>query len=63
MLKDGDRIVIDADKRTLSVEISDAELAKRRSQWVAPPLKASRGTLYKYIKNVESASKGCVTDE
>jgi dihydroxy-acid dehydratase len=63
LLKDGDKIVIDADKRTLSVEFTDAELAQRKASWVAPPLKATRGTLYKYIKNVASASKGCVTDE
>jgi len=63
LLKDGDKIVIDADKRTLSVELTDAELAQRKASWVAPPLKATRGTLYKYIKNVASASKGCVTDE
>ena len=63
LLKDGDKIVIDADKRTLSVELTDAELAQRKTSWVAPPLKATRGTLYKYIKNVASASKGCVTDE
>ena len=43
--------------------VSDNELAKRRAAWVAPPLKATRGTLYKYIKNVKSASEGCVTDE
>ena len=38
-------------------------LAERRKQWKKPPYKASRGTLYKYIKNVKSASEGCVTDE
>lgn len=33
-----------------------------QAAWKAPPLKATRGTLYKYIKNVSSASEGCVTD-
>lgn len=56
-------IVIDADKRKIDVEISDEEMARRKAEWVAPPLKATRGTLYKYIKNVASASLGCVTDE
>ena len=42
---------------------SDAELAARRKTWQAPPYKAVRGTLYKYIKNVKPASEGCVTDE
>jgi dihydroxy-acid dehydratase len=45
------------------VEVEPAELERRRSQWTAPPYKATRGTLYKYIKNVKSASMGCVTDE
>ena len=39
------------------------ELARRRERWTPPPLKATRGTLYKYIKAVKSASEGCVTDE
>ncbi|KAJ2721540.1 hypothetical protein GGI07_003893 [Coemansia sp. Benny D115] len=63
LIEDGDRITIDAETRRIDVDLSDAELAKRRSTWVAPPLKAERGTLYKYIKNVKSASYGCVTDE
>lgn len=46
-----------------SVNISDEEMAQRAKDFVAPPLKATRGTLFKYIKNVASASKGCVTDE
>jgi len=63
LLRDGDTITIDAENNTLSVDLSDKELAARRAQWTAPPYKASRGTLYKYIKNVKSASEGCVTDE
>lgn len=63
MIKDGDKITIDAEKRTIDVDITPEEMENRRKQWKAPPLKATRGTLYKYIKNVASASKGCVTDE
>ncbi|HVA45242.1 MAG TPA: dihydroxy-acid dehydratase [Pirellulales bacterium] len=63
LVENGDRIVIDAGRNLLEVEISDAELTARRARWKAPPYKASRGTLYKYIKNVKSASEGCVTDE
>jgi len=48
---------------TIDVAVSDAELAHRRSEWVAPPLKASFGILKKYIRSVSSASEGCVTDE
>ena len=43
--------------------LSDEQLAERRANWRAPSFKATRGTLYKYIKNVKSASEGCVTDE
>jgi dihydroxy-acid dehydratase len=63
LVKNGDRITIDAEANTITVEVSDADLAKRRNAWKAPPYKATRGTLYKYIKNVKSASEGCVTDE
>jgi dihydroxy-acid dehydratase len=63
LLKDGDVITIDAETKTMSVDVSDADMETRRKSFVAHPLKATRGTLYKYIKNVSSASKGCVTDE
>ena len=63
LVEDGDRIAIDAKTRIMDLEVDEAVLAERRSRWQAPPLKASRGTLYKYIKNVKSASEGCVTDE
>lgn len=63
LLRDGDLITIDARQNELSVDLSDEELAARRAEWVMPPYKATRGTLYKYIKNVKSASEGCVTDE
>ena len=64
LIEDGDKIVIDAKTREIKApEITDAQMEERRKKFTAPPLKASRGTLYKYIKNVESASKGCVTDE
>ena len=46
----------------MDVALTDEALADRRVAWVAPPLKATRGTLYKYIKLVKSASEGCVTD-
>lgn len=63
LLKDGDRITIDAEKNSLDVAISEAEMAQRRTEWVMPPYKATQGTLYKYIKLVKTASEGCVTDE
>ncbi len=63
LLKDGDMVTIDAETNALSVALSDQELAARRAAWIMPPYKATRGTLYKYIKNVKNASEGCVTDE
>jgi dihydroxy-acid dehydratase len=56
-------VTIDAENNELNVDVSDAELEKRRKGWTAPPYKATNGTLYKYIKNVKTASEGCVTDE
>ena len=64
LVQDGDRIIVNADKNTLDLpDLSESDLESRRKQWKAPPLKASRGTLYKYIRAVKSASEGCVTDE
>lgn len=63
LIRDGDVITIDADSRVLDVAVSEDELQQRRSAWQMPPYKATRGTLYKFIKNVKSASEGCVTDE
>ena len=63
LLADGDMIVIDAEKNSISVALSEEELKARRDAWRAPELKVSRGSLYKYAKTVSSASQGCVTDE
>ena len=63
LLQDGDQITIDAESNEINVAASDDELAARRANWTMPPYKATRGTLYKYIKAVKSASEGCVTDE
>jgi len=63
LVEDGDAIHIDTKQQTIELEVDAAEIARRRERWTAPPLKATRGTLYKYIKTVKSASEGCVTDE
>ncbi|MEI6540638.1 MAG: dihydroxy-acid dehydratase, partial [Planctomycetota bacterium] len=63
LLKDGDRITVDAEKNEINVDLSVSELAARKAAFVAPPFKATRGTLAKYIRCVKSASEGCVTDE
>jgi dihydroxy-acid dehydratase len=63
LIRNGDTITIDAEQNRIDVDLSSEALAARKAQWVAPPLKATRGTLHKYIKAVKSASEGCVTDE
>jgi dihydroxy-acid dehydratase len=63
LVKTGDHVVIDSTENKLTVDVAAKELDERRARWQPPPLKATRGTLYKYIKNVKSASEGCVTDE
>jgi dihydroxy-acid dehydratase len=63
LVQNGDVITIDAAQNKLDAAVPDSEWKQRRASWVAPPYKATRGTLYKYIKTVKSASEGCVTDE
>jgi dihydroxy-acid dehydratase len=63
LVENGDRITIDAERHAIDVDVDAAELERRGAAFRAPPLKATRGTLYKYIKTVKSASEGCVTDE
>ena len=62
LVRDGDIITIDAENKTLSVDVSDTDMQQRRNVWEMPPYKATRGTLYKYIQLVRNASEGCVTD-
>uniref|UniRef100_A0A7S3RTG6 dihydroxy-acid dehydratase n=1 Tax=Strombidinopsis acuminata TaxID=141414 RepID=A0A7S3RTG6_9SPIT len=63
LVKDGDIITIDAESLEIKVDVSDVEMANRKANWKAPPYKYTRGTMYRYIKTVSSAQKGCVTDE
>ncbi|XP_027167029.1 dihydroxy-acid dehydratase, chloroplastic-like [Coffea eugenioides] len=63
LVENGDIITIDIQKRRMDVDLTDTELDERREKWKPPTYKADRGVLYKYIKNVQSASRGCVTDE
>ncbi|HVS65988.1 MAG TPA: dihydroxy-acid dehydratase [Thermoanaerobaculia bacterium] len=62
LVRDGDRITVDAVARTLEVEVGAEELAARRAAFATPPLAATRGVLFRYIQSVASASQGCVTD-
>jgi dihydroxy-acid dehydratase len=61
LVKDGDIIVLDSDKRELSVEVSDDELQKRKAQWKAPKPRYTTGVMAKYARLVSSASQGAVT--
>jgi len=62
LIKNGDLITIDAKKNTISVDLSNDVLNARKEKWIQPPLKFEQGVLFKYIKNVSTASEGCVTD-
>ena len=61
LLKDGDEIEIDAEKGTISVDLSEEEIKKRRSQWKEKELNFGSGTLWKYAQNVGEATNGAVT--
>jgi dihydroxy-acid dehydratase len=63
LIKNGDIVTINAETNEIKMDISGEELASRKASWTMPAYKANRGTLYKYIKNVKTASEGCVTDE
>jgi dihydroxy-acid dehydratase len=62
LVKDGDRIELDAINRTINLDVSVEEIENRRKTWQKPPLSATKGVLYKYIRSVSSAAEGCVTD-
>lgn len=61
-VRDGDRIVIDPERRVLDVDVPEAELAKRRQGWQPPAPKYVRGAMAKYARLVGSASRGAVCD-
>jgi dihydroxy-acid dehydratase len=61
LVRDGDPVTIDADAKRLSVDVPEAELARRRAGWARPALRVGRGVLAKYARCVHSASEGAVT--
>jgi len=63
LVKDGDKITIDAKKNTIDVDLSEEELNERKANWKKRDLKFKKGVLYKYANNVSCASEGCVTDK
>jgi dihydroxy-acid dehydratase len=62
LVKEGDRITIDAERRLLQLEVKDDELARRRAGWSSPKPRYTAGVLHKYARQVSSASIGAVTD-
>jgi dihydroxy-acid dehydratase len=62
LVKTGDGITIDAQRREITLHVAAAELTKRRKSWIAPKPYARRGALAKYSREVSSASLGAVTD-
>ncbi len=63
LVRNGDPIIIDTEKRTLTLDLPKAELARRKKDWKAPKPRYTRGVLAKYAKLVTSASEGAVTDK
>ncbi|MFT6102874.1 MAG: dihydroxy-acid dehydratase, partial [Candidatus Endobugula sp.] len=63
LVENGDSITIDAEKRLMTLDITDEEMAKRKQSWKQPAPKYTRGLLAKYARTVSSASTGAVTDK
>ncbi len=63
LVETGDTITISAEDNSITLQVSDEEIATRKAKWIQPPLKHSKGILFKYARSVASASEGCVTDK
>ncbi len=62
LVKEGDSVTLDAERRLLQLNVPDAEIARRRAAWQPPAPRYTCGVLAKYARQVSSASKGAVTD-
>ncbi len=63
LVKDNDEIELNVATKKMTLKVPEEEIAKRRKEWKQPPLKATKGILFKYAQQVKDASEGCVTDE
>ena len=63
LVKNGDKISIDAEKREMKLHITKKEMAERKKNWKQPKPRYTKGVLAKYAKLVNSASEGAVTDD
>jgi dihydroxy-acid dehydratase len=62
LIEDGDEITVDAESKTVTLNVHDDEMASRRARWRRPEPYATRGVLAKYARLVSTASEGAVTD-
>jgi dihydroxy-acid dehydratase len=62
LVQDGDVVTIDAENKRIDMDVDEAEIARRRSEWKAPKPTVTRGVLAKYARLVGDASKGALTD-
>jgi dihydroxy-acid dehydratase len=62
LVREGETISIDAERRLLALHVDEAELARRRAQWQPPAPRYTRGVLAKFAMLVSSASVGAITD-
>jgi dihydroxy-acid dehydratase len=63
LIETGDVISISAEDNSITLKVSEEEIARRKENWQAPALKHNKGILFKYARSVASASEGCVTDK
>ena len=63
LIETGDTISISAEDNSITLKVSEEEIARRKGNWQAPALKHNKGILFKYARSVASASEGCVTDK
>ncbi|WEK37929.1 MAG: dihydroxy-acid dehydratase [Candidatus Pseudobacter hemicellulosilyticus] len=63
LVQDDDIIELDAVSNAITLKVAEEEIARRKAAWQQPPLKVSRGVLFKYARSVKNAAQGCVTDE
>ena len=63
LVKTGDMISISAEDNSITLKVSEDEIAKRKAVWEEPALKHNKGILFKYARSVATASEGCVTDK
>ena len=63
LVETGDCIAISAKDNSITLKVSEEEIAQRKKHWRPQPLKHKKGILFKYARSVASASEGCVTDK